>query len=185
METEKLTEITKKANDAIKDLDSDLKKTAFETILKKLLDSEIPPSEPKKPISKKPKRTKQFSKPSRTKAKEIDETVKKLISKINRTEHQEYFSKMTKMLDKALYILKIALDNGVDGLVPSQIEQILKERFRQKGTKNAIGMALMDSKYVDRKPITIQGGNGYAYHLMDPGEEYIKEKIKEWEKENE
>ena len=122
METEKLIEITNKANDAVKGLDPDLKKSAFETILKKLLDSETFASKPKKQVSKKPKKSKQTSKPSKTKIKEVDETVKKLISDINRTEHQEYFSKMTKMLDKALYILKIALDNGVDGLVPSQIE---------------------------------------------------------------
>jgi hypothetical protein len=85
MDTEKLIEITKKANDAVKNLDSDLKKSAFETILKKLLDSESAAHSQKKQVSKKAKRTKPTSKHSKTKTKYIAETVKKLISDINRT----------------------------------------------------------------------------------------------------
>ena len=182
MDAEKLIEMTKKANDAVKNLDSDLKKTAFETILNKLLEAENSSGGRQKQSSSKKRRQSSKSTTSKAKLKDIDETITSLITKINRTEHQEYFSKMTKLLDKAIYVLKLALDNGVDGLVPSQIEYILREKFRQKGTKNAISMALMDSKYVDRKPITIQGGNGYSYHLMAPGEEYVKNKIAEWDK---
>ncbi|GEM_PF-2301036 len=178
MNAEKLKEITTAASEAVKDLDPSLKKGAFETILNKLLETNIATASPQNVKKKTKARTKTKPAASPKQTTKGDDITKTLLTKINRTDHP-CLSKMTKIGDKALYVLKMALDNNVDGLVPSQIAYILNEKFRQKGTQNAVSMALMKSDYVDRRPITVQGGSGYTYHLMEPGENYLKNIIKQ------
>ena len=175
MDAEKIKEITMIAKDAVADLDPDLKQTAFQTILNKLLDENS--ATPKK-------RTTRASKPRKTssgttrkvdsKSTEMDGMTKKLLENINRTEHPKLFD-LQISLDRALYILKIARDElKIDGLLASQISQVLRDNFRLKVTHNAVSMALMKAvKYVDRKKIVISGGIGYTYHLMHGGEVYL------------
>lgn len=184
MNSDRIAELTKNANDAASQVkDPELKKIAFETILKKLLDSEISvkPKKSKKSKKKKPSKTKKSKESSSS---EPDETVIKLVRKINRTKHP-LLANLSTAHDKSIYILHVALDHDVDGLYPAQIEYILREKFRHKVTKNAISMALMDSKMVDRRPVTIQGGSGYTYHIMKPGQDWVATKLSEINKEKE
>ena len=76
---------------------------------------------------------------------------------------------------RALYVLQIVRDEcGLDGLTSSEIFKILSDKFRLNSTVNAISMALMNSKYVDRTQISTQGAPpSYRYRLMHAGEEYL------------
>jgi hypothetical protein len=178
MEPERLKEITEAANEAVKNLPQDLRQTAFQTILNKLLDEKTVIKR-----SKNKSKSREIKKPKQNaekKSNPFDEQTAKLLAGINRTEYTVMFDlKLT--LDKSLYTIKIAKDKfNIDGLIPSQISTILWENFRVKATKFAVGMALMEAtKYVNRKPVSIQGGSGYIYHIAHEGEKYIENKLKE------
>ena len=174
------------ASEAVKDLDNDLRQKAFETILSKMLDAQLFDGGNKRPKSKaraikaKPKSKK------KTEHSEIEAVTTKLIQGINRTKYSQMFE-LKKTLDRALYVLQIAKDDmKIDGLTPTQIATILTETFRLTTTNAAAGMALMDARQlVDRKPITIQGGAGFIYFLMHPGEKYLQELLKNTKKSEE
>jgi len=184
MDIERLKKITTTANEAVKDLDPELKKIAFDNILNRLLDESCGtlPSKKTKPAREAKPRPKTVSKKT-SEPSELDSITTKILTSINTTKYPVMF-KLNKTLDRSLYLLKIVRDDlQIDGLVPSQIGKVLTEKFRKKTTGNAVSMALMDAlKYVDRRPVTIQGGSGYTYHIMHDGEEYLKpiiEKVNE------
>lgn len=176
MDSEKLKEITAKANEAVENLPVDLRPIALQTILNKLLEEGAGKSKQRK---KRATKRKNKRKPANNlELSEFEETTQKLRENIGRTKYPLMHDlKIT--LDMALYVLKIAKDEmKIDGLLPSQIAIVLWENFRLKATPNAVSMALMKAmKYVDRKPITIKGGAGYTYHIMHEGEKYLAEKI--------
>ncbi|MDO8740306.1 MAG: hypothetical protein Q7J54_01885 [Candidatus Woesearchaeota archaeon] len=179
MDAERLKEITTAANDAVKDLPADLKQSAFQTILNKLLETGITKG---KNIPQKgtPKAKKKYKKSNASKPNEFDELTKKLIAGINRTEYPLMFN-LKNALDKSLYTLKIAKDKlNIDGLLPSQVSAVLWDNFRLKTTQYAVSMQLMNAKkYVNRKQVSVKGGVGYKYHLAHEGEKYIDTKLAE------
>ncbi|MFH1840164.1 MAG: hypothetical protein ABH849_03370 [Nanoarchaeota archaeon] len=176
MKQEKLKEITKKANDAVRDLEPELKKIAFETILSKLLESDSNLKEPS--FSKRKIKFKKISNPAHKHTSYLADA-SELMDKIDSTKYP-YLFELSSTLDKALSLIKIAKEDcAVDGLIPSQISEILNEKFRIKTKRTAVSMALMKAtKYVDRKPVTIQGGKGYVYRIMHAGEIYLTKKLK-------
>ncbi|KKR46923.1 MAG: hypothetical protein UT90_C0014G0012 [Parcubacteria group bacterium GW2011_GWA1_40_21] len=181
MDSTKLKEIIKMANEAVTGLDGDLKKIAFQTTLDKLLAQNIEPAFDASKITRKGKvRKTKKSKESGTSARksEDDTTVKEILGKINRTKYHKITS-LDSALDRALYLLLVVRDDlKIDGLNPTQIANLLREVFRIKATKNAVSMALgKDSKYTHRTPVVINGAKAYVYKIMHEGEKYIKEKI--------
>lgn len=91
-----------------------------------------------------------------------------LMTNIDRTQFQ--VDVQLKTLDRSLYVLKIAKDAGVDGLLPSEIARILREKFRVATADSAVRMALGSARaQVDRR----HTGLGFRYYLMDEGEKYL------------
>lgn len=161
-----LKELVAKAEKAVEGLEEPLKSIGFKTILAKLLEKKEDIEKPKK-ILKKSGNGK-------------DDEIRDIHSKINRTEFPKMY-KLKKALDQALYILKIVRDvTGNEGLLPLRISKMLGSVFRIKTTPAAINMALGNAgTYVDRKPVRVQGGQGYEYLLMHEGEEYLDKKLGE------
>lgn len=181
MDSIKLKEIIKIANEAVVGLDGDLKKIAFQTTLDKLLAQNIEPATVSSNVVKKVKKSRKSSEPGNNPRKSADDAiVKEIISKINRTKYHKITS-LDSALDRALYLLLLVRDDlKVDGLNPTQIANLLREVFRIKATKNAVSMALgKDSKYTHRSPVVINGAKAYVYKIMHEGELYIKAKISE------
>ena len=75
------------------------------------------------------------------------------------------------MLDRALYVLKIASDElNIDGLKASHVARVLTDKFRVKATRQGVGAALDSAgKFVDRTPRT----GGAVYRIMQPGEDFL------------
>ena len=179
MDSTKLKEIIKMANEAVTGLDGDLKKIAFQTTLDKLLAQNIElNTEAGKTVKKVRKIRKSSESASGVKKSKDDTTVKEIVSKINRTKYHKITS-LDSALDRALYLLLVIRDDlKIDGLNPTQIANLLREVFRIKATKNAVSMALgKDTKYTHRAPIVINGAKAYVYKIMHAGEQYIKGKI--------
>lgn len=180
MDSIKLKEIIKMANEAVEGLDGDIKKIAFQTTLDKLLGQNLQTTSTTISAGvKKQKRAKKSTESGTgTRKSEEDAVVKEIISKINRTKYHKITS-LDSALDRALYLLLFVRDDlKVDGLNPTQIANLLREVFRIKATKNAVSMALgKDSKYTHRTPVVINGAKAYAYKIMHEGEKYIKGKI--------
>lgn len=176
MDKEKLREKVEAAKHAVKDLDPELKETAFRTILEKLLQEED------KKVPRKGKTIKKTKSVSSGNT-ESDEISKKLFSELNRADYAE-MEELRVTLDRALYLLMIARDKaGIDGLTPPQISKILTDKFRLKATASAVSMALMDAnKYVDRRPTVVNGATAYKYCIMREGEKRITEKLSEVKK---
>lgn len=176
MDPVKLKEIIRIANEAVADLDGDLKKIAFQTTLDKLL------AENTKPKSNNlNKKTKSRKNPKSNSVREnapVDSSLKEIIININRTKYNK-IAELKNTLDKSLYLLLVIRDDlKIDGLNPAQIATILQEVFRIKATKNAVSMALgQDAKYTDRVLTTINGGKGYVYKIMLEGEKYVNSLI--------
>lgn len=190
MDASKLKEIIQLANEAVSDLDGELKKIAFQTTLDKLLAQNISPTMPAetgvpKALPKKVRKTKKTTTLASATGKksEDDAVVKDIISNINRTKYQQMTS-LDSALDRSLYLLLVVRDDlKVDGLNPTQIASLLREVFRIKATKNAVSMALgKDTKYTDRSPVSVNGVKAYVYKIMHDGEEYIKAKLSEKKK---
>ena len=178
MESENLKEKVEAAKKAVEGLDSELKQTAFQTILNKLL-------EDGRAEKRVPSKRKKSSKKSRDKSSQVNSSkapknkqALEICEKINRTKYPKMF-KMKSSRERALYLLYfVKEDLKIDGLTPSEISTILTEKFRLKATPNAVGMALMNaSSDVDRRSCIINGANAYRYHIMHPGEQTIKEKL--------
>ncbi len=100
-------------------------------------------------------------------------------SKINRTDHPE-ISKLKTAKDRSVFILKLARDfAGVDGLFAREISDVLNRVFRLRVTRESITMVLgPETKFVDRKTVKTQGGDGFIYRVMAPGEDYLNTKLR-------
>lgn len=179
MDSTKLKEIIKMANEAVTGLDGDLKKIAFQTTLDKLLSQNIEATSETNKTTKKVRRSrKPVESGTGGRKTEEDSTVKEIVGKINRTKYHKITS-LDSALDSALYLLLVVRDDlKIDGLNPTQIANLLREVFRIKATKNAVSMALgKDSKYTHRMPVVINGAKAYIYKIMLEGEKYINGKI--------
>jgi hypothetical protein len=96
--------------------------------------------------------------------------VERLKSLIDTTQHPRVAS-ADLVLDRALMVLQIAMrDHDIDGLTPSEIAQLLTDKFRLRTSRPAVSMALGPAtNLVNRTP----WGRGYQYQIMGPGEEYL------------
>ena len=99
-----------------------------------------------------------------------DSPAESLVEAIDSTQHPGVLS-AKKVLDRALMVLQISLnEHGVDGLTPAEIATVLTDKFRVSTTSAAVRMALGDAtNLVNRLP----RGQGFAYRIMGPGEEYL------------
>jgi hypothetical protein len=99
-----------------------------------------------------------------------DNATEKLLSQIDSTQHPGVTS-AAKILDRALMVLKIALDeHGIDGLAPSAVAKVLTDKFRIRATSTTVGTALSRApSLVNRVP----GNGGFVYRIMAPGEAYL------------
>lgn len=99
-----------------------------------------------------------------------DDTVEKLLNQIDSTQHPGVTS-AAKTLDRALMVLKIALDeHEIDGLAPGAVAKVLTDKFRVSATNNAVGLALARAtKLVNRIP----SNGGFVYRIMAPGDAYL------------
>jgi hypothetical protein len=97
-------------------------------------------------------------------------TVATLMASVDTTQHPAVAS-TTRVLDRALIVLQIALRNHqVDGLTPPEIAKILTDKFRLNTSRQAVSMALGSATIlVNRVP----RGSSYEYRIMGPGEEYL------------
>ena len=127
MDSIKLKEIVKIANEAVAGLSGDLKKIAFQTTLNKLLDQNMGLKDQSvKKVRKTRKGTQPHSVGTKT---EKDITVKEIIGKINRTKYHK-ITELKSALDRSLYLLLVIRDDlKIDGLNPTQIADILQEVF--------------------------------------------------------
>lgn len=82
-------------------------------------------------------------------------------------------------LERALAVLKVARDNGIDDLTPAEIEAFLKDKIRAGAIwKSNISLYLgrKGTRYVDR--YRDPSGNGFTYRIMVPGEQFLEETLK-------
>lgn len=82
-----------------------------------------------------------------------------------------------KATPQILLILKIAKEDfGINELSPSEVQKILKEKFRIIKSSSAISMLLMEKlgKYVDR----IQEGNKFYYRITENGINLVDSEIR-------
>lgn len=87
-------------------------------------------------------------------------------------------------LERSLAVLKIARDNNINELTPSEIETFLKDKIRAGGIwKSNISLYLgkKGTRYVDR--FKDDFGSGFAYRIMAPGENLLEDTIKDFSKE--
>lgn len=93
--------------------------------------------------------------------------IEMLLRTIDSTQHPGVAS-TSNNLDRALMVLKIALEeHEIDGMSPTNIGRVLKEKFRVAVQESAIRMALSRAAaLVDR----VKGSDGYVYRIMAPGE---------------
>jgi len=162
---ETLKKLVAQAKEAVEELEEPLKSEGFKTILAKLLESNSKNEGQEK--------SKKISIKQQSIGKDKD--VENICFSINRTEFPKMY-KLNKALDRSLYVLKIVREDlDIEGLLPLQISKILNSTFKLKTTAASINMALGNAKtYVDRKPVKVQGGQGYKYFLMHEGEEHLK-----------
>ncbi len=93
-----------------------------------------------------------------------------LMSVIDTTQHPAVAA-TTRVLDRALMVLQIALRNhSIDGLTPTEIAQILTEKFRLNTSRQAVNMAISSATTLVNR---VRRGSGYEYRIMGPGEEYL------------
>lgn len=110
------------------------------------------------------------STPSRNSPNRVANSVDELIASIDTTQHPAVAS-ATKVLDRALMILQIALRNHeLDGLTPPEISRVLTEKFRLSTTSAAVNMALGPATTLVNRLLR---GKAYEYRIMGPGEEYL------------
>ncbi|MCK5320274.1 hypothetical protein KAJ61_02715 [Candidatus Parcubacteria bacterium] len=182
MNSDDLKALINSANEAVKDIkDDELKKIAFKIALDKLLysNNSTGSSSKTKKVSKTKNVTAKKTSSGPKSKNYTDDLSKELCKKINRTKYPKIHNLKTAK-ERAVYILKIAKnDLNADGLNPTQISLILSGPFRIKASKESISMALgSETKFVDRKEVSVKGGKAYVYKLMHKGEEWIDEILK-------
>lgn len=176
MDYSEMNEIAKKMIAAVDGLEEPFRSIAYRIFLERAFDHKLVGSEKKASAYGPAAKVSPAVTPS------ANEPLSQIIEKINRSQHPAIMS-MKKVKDQALYVLKISKDEaGVDGLTSKQISDVLDQVFRIRASKEAINMALAsETRYVDRKPIKVMGGQAYVYRLMAPGEAYLAEILKQGE----
>jgi len=188
MEKEKLEKIIAKAyelSQVLPDLNVDYKLVVFEVIFKELLKNSLlmdtSKKKPKSPLKEVEIITENELEANKKKLEKDIETLKK----IDRTKYPRMF-KLKKSLNLSIYLLKIAKEDfEIDGLIPSQIVEILKDRFQINLKGTTISMALFRAtKYVNRSEIKISssGHQPMLYYHGDASEKYIQEVFKKLDK---
>lgn len=82
-----------------------------------------------------------------------------------------------KYLERALAVLTLAREMGIEALTPSDITRFMKEKIRVNVIRENISLALgRGTKYVDRSPSTQSGV--YSYRIMVAGDKLLEEVIK-------
>ncbi len=150
----KLIKNAKRITNSIDDLDSNIKDIVFGVILGKLMEIEI-----------------QFDYTEViTKSIEIKTENKKDLT-IEIDEATKYLEK------KALYMLLIAKENKIQGLISPQISDLLKDIFNTDTKPKSISVELMKSiEFVDRDEIKYKNRKTFFYYLSDKGtDEIVKE----------
>lgn len=158
-----LKELFKQASEIAQQVPESMQEAAFNRAIDLLIgDTEAKQIAPSKAAKKKQNQ--------KNKKAEEDIDTKDLLSAIDSTQHPGITSS-TKVLDRSLMVLQIALrDHDIDGLMPSQIADVLTEKFRintrSAAVSNALGLA---TSLVNR----ISKGSGFVYKIMGPGEEHL------------
>lgn len=101
---------------------------------------------------------------------EMPQTVD-FVDRIDRTKYPD-IGATGRVADRALKVLQLAQDDyDVDGLTGAQIAEILTSKFRLAVSANTVNMALQrETGTVD----TRLRGSTRTFHLMAPGEEYLR-----------
>lgn len=97
--------------------------------------------------------------------------IESLLSVLDRTSCPEIFS-AGRVLEQALWLLRVGRQQfGIDGLTPSEIARVLKDKFGLTPTPQAVRTAFGGAgNLVDRVPAK---GGGFRYRLTGPGEAYL------------
>jgi len=153
-----ITKLITEVIEIVQDVPEEFRKSSFEVLLSHFLTETDLPS-------------KSTTKKHRTKNSEQNS-----IKTILNTEYDWASTgiKKQKGIVQYLKILNVVKsDFGLDSLSPSDIKTILKQKFREKKTFNAISMSLMESlgKYADR----IKEEKGYRYRITASGEEHLNQ----------
>lgn len=160
-----LQELFRQASEIAKQVPERMQEAAFNRALDMLV-GPSPAAPPMKVLATKAS----VAKPTGNRAAHNETPVESLMSSIDSTQHPGVRS-ATKVLDRALMILQIALnDHGVDGLMPGQIAQLLTEKFRIGTRDSAVRMALGGSSNLVNR---VSVGSGYLYKIMEPGLTYL------------
>ncbi|WP_140843196.1 hypothetical protein [Variovorax guangxiensis] len=168
-----LKELFKQASEIAQQVPANMQEAAFNRALELLTAGSLGKGPDADIASAAPVRTAVRSKTSGKGASAVlpnTDAVGTLLRGINSTQHPGVASAATG-LDRALMILKIALDeHNIDGLAPSDIAKVLRDKFRVSAPDSAIRMALTRAaKLVDRVP----NGSGFLYRIMAPGEGHL------------
>ncbi len=163
---EGLEKIFAQAAEIAKAVPESMQEAAFHRALDALMGTGAPVS------ARAPRRSRSGAAPRRTNGstKGIpNEKITGLINALNRTDYP-LISAGHKVLVNALGVLQAAQGHDVNWLTPTEISQLLREKFRLSVSDAAVRMALGDAgKLVDRR----REGSGYAYSIMQPGDEYL------------
>ena len=162
-----LKELFKQASEIAQQVPENMQEAAFNRAID-LLTGDTSRQAPAAPVSQAPTRKKKTSQKSRSE--KTPEPANDLLKSIDSTQHPG-ITAASKILDRSLMILQIAYtDHGVDGLAPSEIAEILTDKFRVNTRSAAVSNALGEAtNLVNRVP----DGAGYRYKIMGPGEEYL------------
>jgi hypothetical protein len=120
--------------------------------------------------------TKAGSRQSREAAKKAQRTddrgVSELLEAIDRTAYPDVGA-TARVGDRALKVLQLAHQNhDVDGLTAGEIATILSRKFRLPTKPNSVTVAL--DRETDTVDVRSGAGASRVFHIMAPGEEYLK-----------
>lgn len=163
-----MKEIFRQAGEIAQQVPESMQVAAFNRALDLLTGGADSSTERNQPLGQRETVTR-ISRPTQTRAKD-QSPVATLMASIDTTQHPAVAS-TTKVLDRALMVLQIALRNHqVDGLTPPEIAQLLTEKFRLNTSRQAVSMAISSATTLVNR---VSRGSGYEYRIMGPGEEYL------------
>lgn len=104
---------------------------------------------------------------------EEPDIVARLSELLDRTELADLMAGR-KTLDRALLVLRAAQHHRIDAMTPSEIADVLTEKFRERTKESAVRMALERSPaYTDRRRRGGRRDGAVVYVLMGAGERYL------------
>lgn len=168
-----LKELFKQASEIAQQVPANMQEAAFNRALELLTAGTLgsaPAAHREEPPAKATKTKRSAGRRGSGDTTEAGNRVETLLQKIDSTQHPGVVS-VPGNLERALMVLKIAYDeHQIDGLSPSDIARVLRDKFRVSAADNAIRMALTRaSTLVDRVP----NGSGFIYRIMAPGEAHL------------